>query len=147
MREKLEKPGDSESKARHLLCAGWQLPDAVYRCAGGGLVQAPEDWHVRGAKPSGVTAGLGARRRPPYAQAGGEEPTHGTNDQIPSHPVHALYVRSHVDLPFRPHRKGCDGGARSIRVSSDADVKAPARFPILLDATGGRVSIAATTGS
>jgi hypothetical protein len=113
---KLEKPGDGESKARYLLCAGWQLRDAVYRCAGGRLVQAPEDWHVRGAKPSGVTAGLGARRRPPYAQAGGEEPTHGTNDQIPSHPVHALYVRSHVDLPFRPHRKGCDGGAQSIRV-------------------------------
>jgi hypothetical protein len=62
VREKLEKPGDGESKARHLLCAGWQLPDAVYRCAGGRLVQAPEDRHVRGAKPSGVTAGLGARR-------------------------------------------------------------------------------------
>jgi hypothetical protein len=35
------------------------LRDAVYRCAGGRLVQAPEDWHVRGAKPSGVTESAG----------------------------------------------------------------------------------------
>jgi hypothetical protein len=50
-------------------------------------------------------------------------------------------------FPSGPIGRAVTAERDRVRVSSDADVKAPARFPILLDATGRRVSIAATTGS